>query len=89
MKERFSDLKFSDSFMFGQVMSDKYICRKVLEALLCEDIGELTDSSDEKTIRFTSQGKPIRLDILSRDNSSGKLLNTDRARERTLQERSG
>ncbi len=72
MAKQFQKLTFSDSYIFGQVMKDPVLCRKVLEVLLGEDIGELEPVETERTMQFTKDGKPIRLDILTRENRTGR-----------------
>ena len=49
----YDELQFRDNFMFGKVMEDPGLCRRVLECLL----GHI------------SEGKPIRLDVYSEDRS--------------------
>ena len=72
MAKQFKELTFSDSYIFGQVMKDPVLCRKVLEVLLGEDIGELEPVETERIMQFTKDGKPIRLDILTRETDTGR-----------------
>ena len=46
---------------------DKVLCQDVLEQLLEEKVGELEDVQPQREFRYTSGGKPIRLDIYTRD----------------------
>ena len=48
-------------------MGDKVLCQDVLEQLLEEKVGELEDVQPQREFRYTSGGKPIRLDIYTRD----------------------
>ena len=64
----FEELEFRDDFMFGCVMQDKELCHDVLECLLQRPVGELTDVDSQKEFRYTSDGKPIRLDIYTKDD---------------------
>ena len=41
MAKRYEELTISDDFMFGKVMEDKGLCRKVLECLLEKPVGRL------------------------------------------------
>ena len=66
MKE-YKDLKFSDDFMFGKVMEDKELCREVLECLLGREVGELSEIQSQREFRYTSDGKPMRLDVYNKD----------------------
>ena len=67
MAKRYEELTISDDFMFGKAMGDKVLCRDVLERLLEEKVGELEDVQPQREFRYTSGGKPIRLDIYTRD----------------------
>ena len=60
---RYDELEYRDDFMFGKVMEDTDLCREVLECLLDEPIGALTHVETQREIRYTSDGKPIRLDM--------------------------
>ena len=73
----YSELKFSDDFMFGKVMEDTEVCRKVLETLLQREIGKLTAPEKQKDLKFTREGKPIRLDIFSREAVSGAMFDAE------------
>ena len=70
MAKCYEELQFTDDFMFGKVMEDKELCRDVLECLLDEPVGELRDVHTEKQLRYTADGKPIRLDVYTRDHKS-------------------
>lgn len=67
MVKRYEELTISDDFMFGKTMGDKVLCQDVLEQLLEEKVGELEDVQPQREFRYTSGGKPIRLDIYTRD----------------------
>ncbi len=66
-------LKFSDDFMFGKVMEDPELCRRVLECLLGRHIGRLSNVQTQKEYCFTSDGKPIRLDVYNKDKDGAIL----------------
>ena len=72
----YDELVFSDDFMFGKVMEDKEICREVLECLLQQSVGELTDVQTQREFRYTSDGKPIRLDVYNED-SDGHIYDAE------------
>ena len=67
MVKRYEELTISDDFMFGKTMGDKVLCRDVLERLLEEKVGELEDVQPQREFRYTSGGKPVRLDMYTRD----------------------
>ena len=67
MAKSYEELQFTDDFMFGKVMEDKELCRDVLECLLQEPVGTLQDVQTEHGFQYTSDGKPIRLDVYTMD----------------------
>ena len=70
MAKSYEELGFTDDFMFGKVMEDKELCRAVLECLLEQPVGELQDVQAERQFRYTLDGKPIRLDVYTRDQNT-------------------
>ena len=64
----YSELRFRDDFMFGKIMEDPELCREVIECLLQQPVGELTQVQTQKQIRYTKDGKPIRLDVYSEED---------------------
>lgn len=66
----YEELVFTDDFMFGKVMEDKELCREVLECLLGETVGELREIQSERQLRYTADGKPIRLDVYTRNRET-------------------
>lgn len=66
----YEELEFRDDFMFGVTMSDPDLCHDVLECLLQIPIGHLSEISSQKELHETSDGKPIRLDIYTKDDLS-------------------
>ena len=67
MAKSYEELQFTDDFMFGKVMEDKELCRDILECLLQEPVGTLQDVQTEQQFRYTADGKPIRLDVYTKD----------------------
>lgn len=43
------------------------LCHDVLEQMLEERVGELEDVQPQWEFRYTSEGKPVRLDMYTRD----------------------
>lgn len=68
MAKNYEELTITDDFMFGKVMEDKVLCHDLLECLLGQPVGELQDVQSERRFRYTSDGKPIRLDVYTGDN---------------------
>ncbi len=67
MAKNYEELGFTDDFMFGKIMEDKELCRELLECLLGRPVGELEDVQAEREFRYTLDGKPIRLDIYTKN----------------------
>ena len=65
--KKYEELKLSDDFMFGKVMEDPILCKGFLERLLQRKIGELEVPQSQKEHRYSMDGKPIRMDIYTRD----------------------
>lgn len=69
MAKDYEKLTLSNDFVFGKVMENKELCRRVLETLLQTKI-ELTEYPvREKNIRLSTEGKSIRLDIYVKDEN--------------------
>lgn len=83
------DLNLEDDFLFAKVMSDKEICRKVLEKILRQPIKEVVIPTTQRTIDILFEGKGIRLDVYVNDNK-GTVYNVEmqRGKRRELPKRS-
>lgn len=84
-------LNLEDDFLFAKVMSDKEVCRKVLEKILGVSIREVSVPATQKTINTLYDGKGIRLDVYLNDNE-GTVYNVEmergKHRKATLPKRS-
>ena len=69
-------LNLEDDFLFAKVMSDKEVCRKVLEKILGVSIREVSVPATQKTINTLYDGKGIRLDVYLNDNE-GTVYNVE------------
>ena len=72
-------LNLEDDFLFAKVMSDKEICRKVLEKILGVSIREVSVPTTQKTIDILFEGKGIRLDVYLKDDK-GTVYNVEMER---------
>lgn len=70
MAKNYEELNFSDDFIFGKVMEDTELCRELLECLLGQPIGELENVQAQRQLRYTRDGKPIRLDLYTKDDNT-------------------
>ena len=50
MQKRFDDLTITDDYMFCAVMQDKSICTTVLNMILADSIGQISDISYQKPL---------------------------------------
>ena len=72
-------LNLEDDFLFAKVMSDKEVCRKVLEQILGVSIREVSILTSQKTINMIYEGKGIRLDVYLNDEE-GTVYNVEMER---------
>lgn len=70
------ELNLEDDFLFARVMSDKEICRKVLERILNISIKEVVLPTTQRTIDLLFEGKGIRLDVYVNDDK-GTVYNCE------------
>lgn len=70
MAKDYEDLTITDDFMFGKIMEDRDLCRKMLECLLDQSVGKLQEVQTERELQYTADGKPIRMDVYSRDDEN-------------------
>ena len=68
--KRFDELEYRDDYMFGKVMEDMNLCHDVLECLLQCPVGELREVRTQREFKYTTDGKPIKIDIYSEDDKS-------------------
>lgn len=82
------ELNLEDDFLFGKVMSDNEICRKVLEKILNVPIKKVEFLVTQKTIDILLDGKGIRLDVYVNDEQ-GTVYSVEmqRGRKRELPKR--
>ena len=83
----YDELKFTDDFLFGKIMEDSSLCRQVLECILQTPVGELEDVVPQREFRNTMDGKPIRLDIYTRDSETVYDVEMQNLNGRTLESR--
>lgn len=72
-------LNLEDDFLFAKVMTDKEVCRKVLEQILGVSIRGVSIPTAQKTINMIYEGKGIRLDVYLNDNE-GTVYNVEMER---------
>ena len=69
MRKSFDDLTITDDYMFCIVMQNKSICKAVLNMVLAQFIGPITDITYQKTFDQVGYAKGIRLDVWVTDSN--------------------
>ena len=68
--KKYDDLTFTDDFMFCKVMTtNPELCHELLELILGKKVGAFTRLDQQKPIEMTADGKGIRFDVYSEDDS--------------------
>ena len=70
MSKTLKELNLEDDFLFAKVMTDKIICKELLEKLLNIEIEKITMPEEQKTINLLLESKGIRLDIYVKDENN-------------------
>jgi len=66
--KRLEELEIWDDFMFGAVMSNKELCKHLLEIILQKKIKDIQYTELQKTIDLQYDAKSIRLDVYVEDD---------------------
>ena len=75
MRKRFDDLTIADDYMFCAVMQDPVLCKKLLNFVLADTVGAITELRYQTAFEQGSS-KGIRLDIWAGDDK-GKLYDIE------------
>ena len=70
MDRTIQGLNLEDDFLFAKVMSDKEICKELLEKILDIEIEKVEMVEEQKTIDLLLESKGIRLDVYVRDENN-------------------
>ncbi len=79
MNKTIQELNLEDDFLFAKVMTDKEVCKKVLEKILNIKIQRVEIPQNQKTIDLLLESKGIRLDIYVHDEH-GTIYNVEMQR---------
>ena len=66
----FDQITLKDDFMFFSVMSDKELCKELLERILDIKIKKLVYAAGQDTKKDSYDGKGVRLDIYTEDSEN-------------------
>ena len=67
--KRIEELEIWDDFMFGAVMSNKELCKHLLEIILQKKIKDIRYTELQKAINLQYDAKSIRLDVYVEDDT--------------------
>ncbi|WP_297422372.1 Rpn family recombination-promoting nuclease/putative transposase [Clostridium sp.] len=70
MNKTLKQLNLEDDFLFAKVMSDKGICKELLEKILEIEIEKVEMIEEQKTIDVLLESKGIRLDVYVKDENN-------------------
>ena len=68
--KKYEELDITDPFIFAKVMSEKELCKPLLENILSIKIRDIVYVDYEETIQMTAKSKGIRLDIYVEDDNN-------------------
>lgn len=88
MEKSIKELNLEDDFLFAKVISDKEICKELLESILKIKIEKLEMPEEQKVINLLLDSKGIRLDIYVKDeNSTVYNIEMQRCKKKQLAKR--
>ena len=68
--KKYEELSFTDDFMFCKILTNNpELCHELLELILGRKVGAFTRLDKQKPIEITADGKGIRFDVYSEDDS--------------------
>ena len=70
MDSHLKELNLEDDFLFAKVMSNKEICKELLEKILEIEIEKIEMLEEQKTIDLLLESKGIRLDVYVKDGNN-------------------
>lgn len=68
--KKYEELDITDPFIFAKVMSEKELCKPLLENILNIKIRDIVYVDYKETIQMTAKSKGIRLDIYVEDDDN-------------------
>ena len=70
INQKYSELEFSNAFMFSKVMKNRKLCKQLLEVILGVKIRRIVYQEEEKTLDHTVDSKSVRLDVYIEDDEN-------------------
>ena len=73
--KKYEELTFADDFMFCKVLTtNPNLCRELLELIIGRKVGQFTRLDQQQPIELTADGKEVRFDVYSEDESTKIFL---------------
>ena len=67
----YDELSFTDDFLFGKILTENPdVCKELLELIIGKKIRKLVYTHTQETIKPTSDGKGVRLDVYLEDDNN-------------------
>lgn len=73
-QKSWEELGICDDFLFGKVMRDPEICRKMLETILDVEIEAIDYPEEQKVIDIDVDSKSVRLDVYVKDTKKRFIM---------------
>ena len=70
MSENWNDLRISNDFLFGKIMRNPEICKRLIELILDIQIDHIEYPENQKVIDLTHDARSIRLDVYVKDSDN-------------------
>ena len=75
-KKAFKELTIQDDFMFYKIMQNRGLCVKIIQTLLRNKIGKITELTPQNIVKNTYGSKGVRFDVLVKDDKQ-RLYNIE------------
>ena len=82
-QKKLQELNLEDDFLFAKVMSDKDICRRIIEKVLDIKIKKIKMPQEQKVIDLLLDSKSVRLDVYVNDEK-GTVYNVEMQRGKNI-----
>ncbi len=76
-RKQYESLQFKDDFMFGVVMSDMSIAKRVLSVILAEEIPDIENCELQRTVQNDTISHGVRYDVYIRTSDGTKVYDIE------------
>ena len=81
-RKQYESLQFKDDFMFGAVMSDLSIAKRVISVILADEIPDIEHCELQKTVKNDVYSHGVRYDVYIRTKDGKKVYNVEMQAQR-------